>query len=1527
MKNGLSFFYIDLNLVCFIFSGDNMRTSRRLTAILLLLISGTLLTHADVGCIFTNLDENPDAVGRYEMARMEAENGIIHTVWSAKAGDGTPEKIIYRRSTDGGNTFESQIDVMVPGGELESINHGYLKMKVDGNNVYIASLCGTSNEGNWSNGLFFCKSNDGGQTFSAPALLTETKNYYKMPVIDMQIDNGNIYILSEEVFNPDTYGTVSIFKSSDQGSSFEQIKIEEAESIHGEQLIVDNGNIHVLLYKSYYYYGFNWGILKMATSTDGGDVFTIADISEPVEEDDRHRALIELDYCTENRLIAKENGKIYVAYHNAPSTSDRVFVLATSQDNGTTFSNKNIAGAGVDDITRLNSFFNINVSNSNVNILQRRGDTGSFSHWLLHSGDGGNTFDAMKQIDVGYSYNNTGYGGYHSAFADIQTENPEGLIGIGLAPGRFRLSSDGGENFDTGYMLIQDYYALMNLNTSKFIYTDDAVYMLGYDNGNPYSEGITKSIRFAKIKIKDVAENPEENRSLVIKNSTPLRAATIPDSPGLLDNNAASFTISFWHKLECDEGEENKTKEIFKKFTEYDPAIRIKMYDRKINAAVNTDKGFYETGYSGAVQPGKWQHYTLTYDAERGDPNLKLYLDGVPVVEGFTTGEITDAPGVYLFGVNSYNTTDIYYFDDFSIWDRALTPDDVKSLALNGKDGIDNTGLLYFTDFNGSMYDSERDIAGFALKGEFSEDIPNPPTVDFDAVLKGYDLYCINKTKAAETSNWNFGDGKTSDLANPNHTYSKPGEYNVSLATSNETTVFSAYKPITLAGIAGIDKKKGTNNGNITIRLFGGGLGANDDFNLRQNGVDIEPISYTNPEPGIIEAVFDLTAEVPGMCDVVATVSGNEQVLENAFEIIQADPDFEHDLWVELHGRGAALFNMWQTYTIVFGNNSDVDAYAVPLGLAMSEYNDLEVEFMDFEIETPERAGYDFPSEIADQPLYGVVDELNGEQFSARVYPLVIPAIPAKSSISIRIRVKAPEDLKLRAWLLKPIVGPEDPDGGIIKGQNELMLSKAKIDLAACMIKVVGTGVIDVGTAAIPGVGCAWAVGKNLYGNYQTPPSSEKFNIWSFAYDWGVTVVDCGVNLSGVGAFVKGTAVFFANMYGYARSYNECIKQGVKSGAIKNVDMLASFDPNEIAGPSGYGDSGYIKPQENFPYTIYFENKSEATAPAHIVSVIDTLNEMYSRDDFRFGTFGFGDNIYTPSTENPYSFAMDINLEEGLIVRVSGDFDTETGIISWLFQSLDPETMDIHEDPMVGFLPPNVTSPEGEGFVTFTTAPADYPLDGEVYSTRASIVFDANEPILTNMWINTIDAVRPGSSVNNLESIVDPTFTVSWGGDDAGSGINYYDIYVRKDGEEYHPWLLQTRDQEAEFYGEKTSEYEFYAISTDFAGNIEETPTSPDASTTVTGIHDDISQSVSLYPVPADDEITLELGKLISGTAKIEIFNTKAGTVYEENVTVAGTNQVLNIDTSLLNSGVYFVKISTNGTTVYKNLVISHGCR
>jgi hypothetical protein len=188
--------------------------------------------------------------------------------------------------------------------------------------------------------------------------------------------------------------------------------------------------------------------------------------------------------------------------------------------------------------------------------------------------------------------------------------------------------------------------------------------------------------------------------------------------------------------------------------------------------------------------------------------------------------------------------------------------------------------------------------------------------------------------------------------------------------------------------------------------------------------------------------------------------------------------------------------------------------------------------------------------------------------------------------------------------------------------------------------------------------------------------------------------------------------------------------------------------------------------------------------------------------------------------------------EKGIYVDVYAGIDIAKGEAFWELRSIDPSTGEQPSDPLLGFLPPNLTKPEGDGFVTYTIKPDRNIATGTVIDAEATIVFDINEPIDTPAILNTIDAGKPTSTVGALPEISEsPEFAVSWSGsDDAnGSAIADYTIYVAEDGGEFTPWLENTALTEATFTGSPGSSYEFYAVAKDNAGNVQDLPTTAQA--------------------------------------------------------------------------------------------------
>lgn len=281
---------------------------------------------------------------------------------------------------------------------------------------------------------------------------------------------------------------------------------------------------------------------------------------------------------------------------------------------------------------------------------------------------------------------------------------------------------------------------------------------------------------------------------------------------------------------------------------------------------------------------------------------------------------------------------------------------------------------------------------------------------------------------------------------------------------------------------------------------------------------------------------------------------------------------------------------------------------------------------------------------------------------------------------------------------------------------------------------------------------------------------------------------------------------------------------------------VMSRDPNDKYGPAGGGAARYMRSTDPLAYSIAFENLATATAPAQEVVITDALNaSRMDLDTFALGPISFGNRLVSPPP-GLQSFTQDIDLRPAtnLIARIEATLDKPAAVARWRFRSIDPATGNPTTDPLAGFLPPNVTPPQGQGAVMFTVRPRQPIETGTQIQNQASIVFDTNAPILTPVWTNTIDDSKPTSAVAPLAAYHQSAeFTVAWSGADTGAGVAAYNVYVSENGAPSKLWQPMTSATQAMFTGEGGRTYAFYSVAVDRAGNREDAPAVPDAVTTI----------------------------------------------------------------------------------------------
>ncbi len=284
--------------------------------------------------------------------------------------------------------------------------------------------------------------------------------------------------------------------------------------------------------------------------------------------------------------------------------------------------------------------------------------------------------------------------------------------------------------------------------------------------------------------------------------------------------------------------------------------------------------------------------------------------------------------------------------------------------------------------------------------------------------------------------------------------------------------------------------------------------------------------------------------------------------------------------------------------------------------------------------------------------------------------------------------------------------------------------------------------------------------------------------------------------------------------------------KGPGSGTTKESEAVAPKDPNEIIGPDGEPTKHWVSVKDRLPYTILYENDTTASAPAKFVRVTSPIEPKQDAATFQLGIFGFNNQTFTvpPNTASYYQ-RLDCKDSLGLFVDITAGYDQINNVAFWEFQSIDPITLLPPSDPLKGFLLLQDSSKPlyGHGFVNFSIKPMQTALTLDTIGARASIVFDSNDTIPTNIAKNTIDAFAPTSHMNALAANTNNPVSLSWGGvdDTGGCGLKFYTLYVSTDGINFNIIRSGITRTDTSFTAATSTTYYFFVLATDSVGNTE----------------------------------------------------------------------------------------------------------
>lgn len=741
--------------------------------------------------------------------------------------------------------------------------------------------------------------------------------------------------------------------------------------------------------------------------------------------------------------------------------------------------------------------------------------------------------------------------------------------------------------------------------------------------------------------------------------------------------------------------------------------------------------------------------------------------------------------------------------------------------------------------------------------------------------------------------------------------------------------------------LSGIHPNHGGDTGTVLAYVSGDGFQNGATVKLRRGGEEIigGPVSVEAGGSSIATS-FTLSGQAKGSWDVVVTnADGESDTLAGGFQV---EDTLAPELWVTVIGPSGIRPSRPTSFTILYGNNGNVDALGAPLSLSLPAEVAYELYFV---TPPPPQAGQ-LPVDWLLQP----VDVLTNAQGSITNIPLLLPVVPAGFTGSLTFKVTIPntaqagEFFTMVAAIGNPYFNPElsaDTVSALVQGAQAYAQTNMDVTLPPIVIPALeqyvrnqfqsmvnnSRSAIVTSHSSRPLVySLAWLqMDLALFGAAQVLPSDGQAALepwqaiasrFSILDDYLTTLFliwrptdaeaqgavprtcpliscrsgqivpegcscfeitcndinrrdcgglppipippDCNLKAKSITELLKNLetckmtkdhcealpnhkVVITKSGNAYCvpdKRPPNCDRDGVPnilSPECIGIPIRFSADPNDKSGSRGVTDAQFLVDSKPLSYTIQFENKPNATAPAQVVVITDLLDgSKLDFDTFSLGAISFG-NILVPVSPGVthYTGGVDLRPDQNIQVLIEAGLDKSTGIVTWRFTSIDPDTLQLTEDPDAGFLPPNVNPPEGDGSVLFTIQPK---VTNTPICNQASIVFDTNDAILTPEWCNTIDVTPPTSQVSALASTqTAASFPVQWSGADTGAGVADYALYVSVDGGPYNVVVADTTDTATIFTGEVGKHYAFYTIARDLVGNEEAPPLGADASTLVLG--------------------------------------------------------------------------------------------
>jgi hypothetical protein len=669
-------------------------------------------TNANLSNWMKNLSEPKVAeqTGFYDFnPEIEISGSTVHVMWITRSNDWSTYTLYYKRSLDGGKTWQPKKEIFSEKDLVVSGN--YKRMAVLGNTVHIAVSHYRDNQYGWYGVLTYFRSTDNGATFLAEKTLFNAANAYHVYDTFVSAADGKIAIGFRNQCNWCVDNAYHVLDSSDRGATFTQRTVystKTGSSWRVWDLKRYQNSIYVLYSDSYYYYGLVYSKLYLAASSNNGATFTNRLISVP-SSNGNHKtySLQDNDYYVPK--IAASGTNVYVTWTGLNSQDQLQLFLRRSSDNGKTVSapfvlSKNLpTGAqtrpGLETIEAKGNYVYVVFTTEAGDIYFRR------------STDGGATYKALQTLAVSSGPYWVNDGWWPMVKADPKEVSGSKVHVLWNAPTHI-YSEDGGTTFSKP-ALLSIHFTSGGIDRPKMaISNDGTVHWVA--TRQIYSAGAWGDYDIFYRRLPEAPQAQDTNQALNLNsNSDTGRYDNMQIRSSASTTFSSRMTLELWVKPFAGgvtTGTTSVDKPVVHKRETSDPwsgyalGTTAASAGRNPLAFINTTDGkyfLYPNYYNSdnLVPDWAWTHLAMTYNADGAGDNFKLYKNGKLILSTRATGKISAGQGLLMVGY--YGN---WVVDELRLWKTTRKQTEIAGNMNKSLKGTE-TGLVAYYPLNGTEKD------------------------------------------------------------------------------------------------------------------------------------------------------------------------------------------------------------------------------------------------------------------------------------------------------------------------------------------------------------------------------------------------------------------------------------------------------------------------------------------------------------------------------------------------------------------------------------------------------------------------------------------------------------------------------------------------------------------------------------------------------------------------------------------------------------------------------------------------------